>query len=149
MAQQDVMGYFKGVLIVMLFYSFIITTMAYAVPDGAKNYVTGFSEVANDINLQNTSTQVQNSLTQQTNIPVIELGALVFYSGNIIVDLLLNFAFAIPQMISLLINGILMLLNVNSYFVNTIQLFTSATMMIFYIISIIQLLTNIRTGRVV
>lgn len=142
--------YFKGTIIVMLFYSFCITMLAYAMPAEALQYNTMFSQSQEaTIDLDSISQQVEGSLQDQTNIPVIELGALVFYSGNILLDLLLNFAFALPQMFSLLINGFLAIFNIDSGIAVIIQGFASGAMLIVYFISLIQMLTNVRSGRIV
>lgn len=146
---QSTMEWFKITLIMMLFYSIAITMLTYAMPDNSLDYVTSFSDLAGSIELENVSTQVQNSVETQTNLPIVELGALVFYSGNILIDLLLNFAFAIPEMIALVLTGIMMLINVDTQIVASLQLFFSVTIIVIYFISIIQLLTGIRSGRVV
>lgn len=143
----SMMDMFKWIIIVQLFYAVSITLIAYALPADSLNYVSAFSDVANDIDLEGVSDQVQESFEKQTDIPVIELGALVFYSGNILIDLLLNFAFAIPEMIGLIINGILLLLNIDSYVFVVVQLFMSVLVMVLYLLSLIQLLTNVRSGR--
>lgn len=141
----SMMSEFKVMLVVMLFYSTCITLITYAMPTESIHYVSSFSSLANDANLENVSAQIQDSITQQTRIPIIELGALVFYSGNIVIDLLLNFAFALPEMLGLLINGIMLLLNVDSYIFAVVQLFASVAMVVLYFVSIMQLLIGIRT----
>lgn len=146
---SNIMDYFKVVIIIMLFYSFGITILSYALPSDSLTYVTGFSDLGESFDLETVGGDVQSSLESQTDIPVIELGALVFYSSNIILDLLLNFAFAIPQMFGLLINGISLLFNVDSQLFVVVQLFTSVTMIVLYFVGLIQLMTGIRSGRVV
>ena len=143
------MGYFKVVILVMLFYSFGITLFTYALPSDSLSFVTGFSDVSSSFDLETVGNEVQSSLESQTNIPVIELGALVFYSSNILLDLLLNFAFAIPQMFGMLINGLMLLFNVDSYLFAVVQLFASVVMVVLYFIGLMQLVTGIRSGRVV
>ena len=143
------MDMFKAVLLIMLFFSFIITGFAHVLPEDSLNYVTMFSDVGTGVKLNETTATIQSSVEQQSNLPVIELGALVFYSGNIIMDLLLNFTFAIPEMISLVINGVMSLFSINSYLLYLVQVFTSAIMIIIYFISILQLVTGIRSGRIV
>lgn len=145
----NTMVWFKITLIMMLFYSISITMLTYSMPDDTLNYVTGFSDLAGDIDLEDVSGEVQGSVEQQTDLPIVELGALVFYSGNILIDLLLNFAFAIPEMIALIFTGLMMLLNIDTTIVASIQLFFSVAIIVIYFISIIQLLTGIRSGRVV
>ena len=146
---QEMMTWFKAIIVVMLFYSVSITLLTYALPSESKVYVNPFSEVANDIDLQDTSSQIRGSVEAQTSIPVIELGALVFYSGNILVDLLLNFAFAIPEMIGLVINGIMLLLNIDSYVFAVVEIFAAVVVTVIYFIGLIQLLTSVRSGRMV
>lgn len=148
---SDVMTMFKGVIYVMLFFSFSVTLITYTMPVSTpiNSYVSSFSNVAAEADLEGVSSQVQDSIEEQTNIPVIELGALVFYSGNILIDLLLNFAFAIPEMIGLLLQGLLYLINIDAYMVGLVQIFTGVCFVVLYFIGLIQLLTGIRSGRIV
>jgi len=146
---QNMMDWFKAIIIVMLFYSFAITLLTYALPEQAKPFINPFSDVANEIDLESTSSQIRGSVEAQTNIPVVELGALVFYSGNILVDLLLNFAFAIPQMIGLIINGVMLMLNVDSYVFAVVEIFSAVIITVLYFIGLIQLITSVRSGRMV
>lgn len=140
---------FQVIIIIQLFYAFAITILAYSMPTNALNYVDSFSDVANDIDLDSVTTDLQDSVESTLNVPIIELGALVFYSGNILVDLLLNFAFAIPEMIGLVINGFLYIFNVDSYLFAIVELFAGAVIIALYFIGILQLLGNIRSGRVI
>lgn len=140
------MTFFKIIIIVQLFYAFSITMLAYSMPTETISYVTGFS--ADDSwNLESVSGDIQGSVGDQLDIPVIELGALVFYSGNILIDLLLNFLYAVPQMIGMLINGFLILFNVDSYLFATIELFAGVVVTALYLIGLIELLINVRSGR--
>lgn len=143
------MDYFKFILITMLFYSFAITAITYSIPEDAKNYVDSFSDISSNFNFQEVGTKVQDSLETQTKIPLLDVGALVFYSGNIILDLLLNFAFAIPEMIGILVQGILFIFNIDTSIVAYIELFAAAIVLILYVIGLIQLVTGIRSGRVI
>ena len=146
---MDTMSNFKTTLLIMLFYSVCITMLTHTMPADSLDYVTGFSDLSGNIDLETISGDVQDSLESQTNIPVIELGALVFYSGNILIDLLLNWAFAIPEMFGLLISGVMLLFSVDSGLAAMAQLFASACLIVFYFMSVIQLLAGIRSGRIV
>lgn len=144
-----VMDLFKVVLIIQLFYAVSITLIAYSIPEDAQDYVTAYSDIASSINLNSVATDVQDSIDKQTKLPIVELGALVFYSGNILIDLILNFAFAIPQMIGLVISGIRIIFNLDIYVIATVQLFATAVVAVMYFIGVIQLLTGIRSGRLI
>ena len=145
----SVMTVFKVMIMVQLFYAASITMLAYAIPAENRDYITSFSDLAEDIDLEGTSSRVQSSLEQQTNIPLIELGALVFFSGNILIDLILNFIFAIPQMVGLLVNGFMILFNVDTFIFAIVQLFASVVILVLYFISIIQLLMGARSGNTI
>lgn len=136
---------------VQLFYAIAITIIVGTIPAGALDYVTAFSDAGTEIDVEGVATEVQGSLESQTDIPVIELGALVFYSGNILIDLLVNFVTAIPQMIMLIINGLALLFGngINNLIIGSIELFASVAINIMYFIGLMQLLTGIRSGRLV
>lgn len=144
---NNMMDWFKVILVIQLFYAFVITGLVYVLPVDTLGYVGGFSDVANQVDLEGITSQVQDSLERQTNIPVVEIGALVFYSGNIIIDLMLNFAFALPQMLGMLVNGVMLLFNVDSYIFAIVQLFSSAVVTVMYFLGIIEILLSVRSGR--
>lgn len=141
--------WFISAIMVMLFYSFAITTLTYALPADSLSYVNSFSDIRSDLTLDSVATDIEDGLTQQQSIPVIELGALVFYSGNILIDLLLNFIFAFPEMVGLLVNGITTIFNLDTMIFATVQIFATVLMMALYIIALIQLLTNVRSGQLI
>jgi len=144
----EIMDAFKTILVVMLFYSMSITLLSYAMPSESLKYVDVFSEATESITLESVSADVQDSLQSQTDIPVIELGSLIFHSGNILIDLILNFVFAIPEMLGLLIHGVTMLLNIDSYIFVVVELFASVAVLALYIVGLMQLLVGLRTSQV-
>jgi len=146
---MNAMDAFKTIIYVQLFFALGITLLTYALPDTSINHVAMFSDAAGSISLESVSSDVQDSLERQTNIPVVELGALVFYSGNILIDLLLNFAFAIPQMVGLVLNGIMFMFTMDTTILATVELFVGVLVMVMYLIGMIQLLTGVRSGRLV
>lgn len=145
---MDMFKLFVSIIIVQAFFAFGVTTLAYALPQETINlgYITAFTDLGQDVDLEGINEDIQSSLDSQLDIPVIDIGALVFYSGNILIDLILNFLFAIPQMIGLLIAGLVFLFNLDSYLVGLVQFFMSILISIMYVIGLIQLLLNIR-GR--
>lgn len=142
---MSAMDYFKAILLTQIFYAFAITALLYGLPPDSLNHITSFSDVGSNINVDNIVTNVQGTLTKETKFSVIDLGTLALFSGNILLDLLVNFAFALPQMITLLINGIAMLVNIDLHITAIIWSFATALTMIFYFIGLLTLLTNIRS----
>jgi hypothetical protein len=139
---------FRIILVVMLFYSFATTVIAYSLPANAVEYTDAFTNFqGGNVSMEGISNDVQESLEQQTDIPVIELGALVFYSGNILLDLLVNFAFAIPGMLTALLNGVLYLVGIDALLAYQLQAFLTAVMIALYFFALIQLITGLRSGQ--
>lgn len=136
-------------LVVQLFFSAGINAFIYALPDSQKVYAYGYSEVGSEISSVNITSQVQKSITRQTNIPILDAGALLFYSGNILLDLFMNFVFAIPEMIALVFQAIMDLFSIDIYLTHIMQIFISTIVMLYYFIAAIQLIIGIRTGKVI
>lgn len=146
MADKNIVETFATIVIVSLFYSFAITLLTYSLPSEALTYTEVFSNADNQLNLNNTAQEFQDSLSQQKDIPIVEVGALVFYSGNILLDLLANFYTAIPQMINLLYQAFATLFSFDPVIGAYIQIFTTVLLTVLYILSLMQMLMNIRSG---
>jgi len=147
---MEILQLFKAMVMAMLLYSVSINLIIYAIPDDAKEYVTIFNEDGNTaMDIETISEQVQGNLQQQTTVPIIDVGALVFYSGNFIIDLMLNFFLAIPQMFGFIIAGISVLFGIDTYITHSIEIMFFALFGIMYLLGIISLVLNIRSGRVV
>ena len=144
----NMLDYLKIVLLVQAFFAVSITMITHAVPVDTLNYIDVFtsSSTSSSTYLQEVSTKMQDSLTSQQNIPIIEFGAVVFYSGIIVLDLLMNFLFAVPEMMTLLMSGISLIINLDSFLVRQLQLFIGVAFSIVYIIGVIQLITSMRSG---
>ena len=114
-------------------------------PDDTLNYVS-IARPEHDVNLDTIAKDIQESAEKQMDIPLLDMGALVFYSGNIVVDLILNSLFAIPEMISIIVNIFLNFFAVNAYVATYAKLLIWAVISAVYIISILAFIMNIRSG---
>lgn len=139
------MNMLKAVILIQLFFSAGVTILTYTTPAGALNHVSIFTGDGT-LDLESVGEEVQQSLQKQTDIPVVELGALIFYSGNILLDFLLNFAFAIPEMIGMLINGVGMLIHLDSYIMVTVEIFAAVVVVVMYFIALISFIMGLRSG---
>ena len=144
---MSMMNYFKTMVLVMIFFSFGINILVYSMPTETLNYFDPYNDFTNNYPVQNISNSVEGSLQKSKNLPVIELGALVFYSGNFFLDLLLNFAFAVPIMFGLLVSGLQALFGFDPMFVSYIEGFVTVTVSVLYLISLFEFITNIRSQR--
>jgi len=143
------MNYFEYVIIIQLVFAFAITIIVYALPTDTLDYVNNF-ESESDLDLSTVSQDIQSGVDQQMNLPLLDLGALVFYSGNIIIDLMLRFFFAIPEMISIILGVVFMFIGIDAYIAGQLQLLVWAMVAAFYMIGIISFMMNVRSrGAVV
>lgn len=147
---MSVLSYLKTVLIAQLFYAFIITMFVYAIPPEALDDLHTFRAPANEFNEKYIAEEIEGNLTRQTTLPVIELATLVFYSGNIVLDLLLNFATAVPQMLTLLIGTFFLFFRVDAVLANALTQFFFIMFSMIYLLAVVSFLLNIRSqGTVV
>lgn len=140
------LDYFKTMMTAQVFWSLVFTMLLYTVPGADQGQLALITMTNGTTNLATISSSFESAVTNQTNIPIVELGALLFYSGNIIIDLLLNFAFAIPQMFSILLNLFFLIVPIAGNIQTTVTLFFSALIAIAYAIGILQFVTNLRSG---
>lgn len=140
---MSALKYFTLIIEIQLFYALAITMMAYSLPADAVSYINVFQQDVS-VDITNVSSQFEESMQKQMNIPVIDLGALVFYSGNIVIDLMLNFFTAIPGMFNILLTVFFTFINVDAYLATQIKLFTTTLITILYIVMLIQFILNVR-----
>lgn len=138
--------FFKFVIVLQLFFAFAVTGVSYAMPAEAKQYLTLF-EPEHEISLGSVGSNIQNKMEKQMHVPIIDMGSLVFHSGNILVDMILNTLFAIPEMTTILVSGIVMLIPIDNYLAARVKLFLFAFIAAMYIISILSMIMNIRSQR--
>lgn len=137
---------FKIMMTAQVFWAFVFTLMLYTVPTADQGQLAFITMSSGTTELSTISTQFEEAVTNQTNIPIVELGALLFYSGNIIIDLLLNFAFAIPEMFTMLLNILFLIMPMANSIELTVRLFFLAIIAVGYAIGILQFVTNLRSG---
>lgn len=146
---MEMLDLIKIIFAINAFYSFAITGLAYSLPEDSLNYMTSYSGGTVIGTGTEISQQLEDNLDQQTNIPVIDIGALIFYSSNIVVNLIMNFIFAIPEMIGFLVTGVVFILGFDTFLINQLQILLSALMIGVYVIGVISTLMKLRSGQVI
>jgi hypothetical protein len=89
------------------------------------------------------TSKVQSSFSSSRKMPIVELAFLVFYTGNIVIDLIANFITALPGMFNLLIMALCMLFNVPSFYAVSIKLIIFSMLTVLYVLMLIQFLLSI------
>ena len=138
--------FFARAIEVMAVYSLMITLLMYALPSDQRTYVLELKGSPAYREIDDISKQFQTNVDQQRSFGVVEVAALALYSGNILIDLILNFFMAIPSMATIIMKGILIFMNLSDPIKNAVMVFTYAIVGIIYLLSIILLLLDIRSG---
>lgn len=139
-------GYIKVVLLMMLFYSSAITVYIHSVPTALAGQLTDYGQIVGWENPETLAAEMQNTVTKQTKIPIVDIGTLALYSGNVFVDFLLNFITAIPQMISFMFNILFNLVHVPYQVGNIIQVMLTVATMVGFFLYLIDALLSFRSG---
>jgi len=140
-------NYFMTIVIVSAFYSLFITTVVYSLDDSPVNLgiIISFQDGGVNLDYGETSQEFQSAINTQKSFGGADLAALALFSGNIILDLAANFIFAFPNMVSLLVTGIFMLVPVNGVLQNEVVLWIKAIISIISAIFLLQFLLGART----
>ena len=142
----DTTSFFTRAIEVMAVYSLMITLLIYSVPATDLDYVYELKGSPAYRELDDMSSQFQSNLNEQTSFGIVDVSLLALYSGNILIDLILNFFTAIPSMATTIMKGILVFMNISDPIKNALMTFTYAIVGIIYLLSIILLLLDVRSG---
>ncbi len=135
--------YFKLIIIVQIFFGVSITIVAYAMP--SDNYIQ-LIESGQEMDLDETGAMITGAADRQTNIPILDMGALIFYSGNIVLDMILNSVFAIPSMVTTLVSVFTIFFPIDAVLAAYIGIAIFLIIGAIYIISILAFIVNLRGG---
>jgi hypothetical protein len=140
-----ILDFIKIMLTVQLFWAFAVTGIVATLPADQVNLVSVYTTQSGTVNIGTITNQLNTGITNQFNIPLLDLGALIFYSGNIIINLVLNFFTAIPQMFTLFISGIFFFIPLDVTLQNSIKLFIAGLIFIYYMLGVLGFITNMRS----
>jgi len=147
---MGVMEWFKVALAVQLFYGLAVSLMVYGLSD-APNYsnssVQNFLAANQDFNTETIAEDIGVNADKQFEIGVRDVGSLAYFSGNFLIDLVVNAATAIPQMFGLLIYGIGYYVGLDKVIASNLQLFVAVLVGALYVLAIIEMLVGVRSGR--
>lgn len=134
------------IVVIQLFYGTGITLLSYALPEDQITLISQYQTVSN-VDVTDISSQIQSNIQSQLNIPVVDIGTLVFHSGNLLVDMLINFFTAIPSMLTILISTFFAVFPVEAFLAAQIKLLVWVIASVLYFIAFLNFLMNIRSGR--
>lgn len=145
-----ILNYFQRALWIQLFFSFSVTILIYSLSIFGTPVDTMTIDMFQENkgpNVEDVGDEISGNFEDQLNVPLVDLGSLIFFSGNIIIDLILNFITALPNMVNLLISAFFMFVPVESVLQNQIKVLIVVSLTIMYTLGAIIFLANLRSGR--
>ena len=136
---------FTYLLITQMFYAFCVTIFVPLIPDIQQQQVIMFTDSQGVVSFSTLSTTIQGAVNNQSSIPFLDIGTLIFYSTSIILNLVLNFFTAIPQMLMMLLSTLFIFLPFNSTIQESIKMIFIVMVTILYYMLLIFYITSQRT----
>jgi len=137
---------FTTLLLVQLFWSLGVSLLIPYMPNALDNQVVMFTNSNNVIELGTLQSSVSQGITDQQNIPLLEVGALVFYSSATILNIMINFFTAIPQMVTLLMSVIFLFIPIGYDLQIVLQTWVFGIVTVLYFIALFTFLMGTRTN---
>jgi len=132
---------FTYLLIVQMFYAFSITIFVPLLPDIQQQQVIMYTDEQGVLNFATLGSELEGTVSSQSTVPFLELGTLIFYSTNLIINLVLNFITAIPQMITLLLVTLFTFLPLDQTIQTSVKgIFIAMITIIYYLLLILYIM---------
>jgi hypothetical protein len=141
------LSFIKALILISAFYSFTVTIIAHTLPEPPIPLFSEIQRQANNYELSDVAEKIRGTYETQTNLPMVEMAAIIFYSGNLLIDLLANFITAIPSMFTLLVEVVFWIVNVPAPIASLIKLVIYVGATAIYLATLINILVTLRTGR--
>lgn len=141
--------FFKYVIIIQLFFGIGTTMIQYSLP--AQTYLDLSreltpAEVESMENLSGNFTEKIDAIKNPPiDLPFVDTAFILFYTGNLVIDAFINSLFAIPSMMSVLVNAFTIFIPIYAPYKAILQLFVYSLVAILYIIGIIGVIMNLRS----
>lgn len=137
---------FTTLLMVQLFYAFTVTLIVPVMPDALQAQVIMFTDDSGTINYTTLATSVESTVENQVNIPLLDFGALVFYSSSFLLNLMINFITAVPQILTFFISAIFVFFPVEQSLQIQIKTIFTVVISLFYFLGLLSFITGFRSG---
>jgi len=134
---MDGYEFIKNIVLFSMFYSLVMTLLTYSVSVPA--------EFSPEKSVNEISSSVESVYKSSVGIPIIDLGALVFFTGNAVLDFLINFVTAVPSATTAVLAFALSFTNLPSDVINLVKGSLYAIGIALYVITLIAIILNVRS----
>jgi len=137
---------FTTLLIVQIFWSLSVSLIVPVMPNATSNQLVMFNNSNNVLEIDTLQSSIDQGISDQTSIPLLETGALIFYSSATILNIMVNFFTAIPQMATLLVDVVFKFITTDAGLVRLVKEWVFAVIAILYAIALFAFITGSRTN---
>lgn len=137
---------FTAFLLLQLFYAFAVTLIVPALPGALDNQVIAYTNSSGLISYSTLSSDVEGTVQNQFNIPLLDFGALIFYSSSFLLNLMVNFITAVPQIMLMGLTALFVFFPFTTGLQADIRMILTLMLTLFYFISLISFVTGFRSG---
>ena len=142
--------YFKMIIVIQLVFGVGATMIAHSLPE--QTYLSISQQVTPE-QIENIS-EISGNFTEKMetirnppiDLPFVDTAFVLFYTGNLVIDAFINSIFAIPSMATVLVKGFALFFPIDPAFETALTLFVYAFIAVLYIIGIIAVIMNLRSG---
>lgn len=135
-------------VIIMVVYSGGMTIFVHTLPTATLDQLRPFQGPTDSLPDETINEITDSTFLQLSDIPLINVGALVFYTGNIFIDFLVNFVTALPQIFVLLLNVFSLVgINIDVTILLAVQAIATIILSVSFVLGLIELWIDIRSGR--
>lgn len=131
---------------VQLFWSFGVTMLVHALPADVVNSAALFSDNETADTLTEIGPIVEEKVTNQLQVQPLDIVTLIFYSGNLLIDLILNFVTAVPQMFVLIVAAFNLIVPMDPDQLSLLKLYVLTVAGVLYIVGFVTTITQLRSG---
>lgn len=142
---MDAPNLFYILFIVQAFYSISITLLVGNIPMVQEQQLVVFTNENAVLDLTTVQGAMLTGVSDQQSLPFYEFGALVFFSSLTVLNILINFITAVPQMLSILLEVVFILVPINFVLKETIKGLFIVFVTIMYYYLLILFISGTRT----
>lgn len=135
-----------AIVIIQLFYGAGMTMLSYSLPASQVTLLNTYSEPADNLDVEEISETIEENIQSQINIPLVDIGSLLFYSGNVIIDMIINFFTAVPSMVTILFSTYFMFFPIDAYIATQIKVVVWVLITIIYMVAFLSFIMSLRSG---
>lgn len=136
--------FFIIIVVIQLFYAVGVTIISHGLTGMSVDQNTLLPYESQVADTGDVTSKIEDTTGKLLGINMVDIGTLVFYTGNIVLDLILNFFTALPSIVVLLVSGFMQFFSVDTVYAMQVKMFLFVAISVVYILQIIAFVMQLR-----